>query len=142
MRLVVHDPMNWLMGFGPSCCGVSERQVEGAEAQASMPVRMDITETPEAFKISAELPGLEKDAIRVTVHDDILTISGERKQAEESDRNVVWAERRWGNFSRSFRLPDTVDKSGVSADFKNGVLEVTIAKKEEQKPQEIEVKIN
>jgi HSP20 family protein len=142
MRLVVHNPTNWLDGFGTSCCGVADRSVEGEEARAGVPVRMDIVETPESFKISAELPGMEKDSIRVTVHDDILTISGERKQPEETDRNVVWAERRWGNFSRSFRLPDTVDKSGVSADYKNGVLEVTIAKKEEQKPQEIEVKIN
>ena len=142
MRFVVHDPMNWLAGFENSCCGVSEGFGKDEMNQAWMPVRMDVTETPEAFKISAELPGMEKDAIKVVVHDDILTISGERKQAEETDRNVVWAERHWGNFSRSFRLPDTVDKSAVSADFKNGVLEVTITKKEEQKPQEIEVKIN
>jgi len=134
--------MNWLAGFGNSCCGVSEGVGKGEMNQAWMPVRMDVVETPEAYKISAELPGMEKDAIKVTVHDDVLTISGERKEAEGADRNVVWAERHWGSFSRSFRLPDTVDKSSVLAEFKNGVLEVTIAKKEEQKPQEIEVKIN
>lgn len=142
MRLVMHDPMNWLAGFGPSCCGVSDRYVENDANLPSISVRMDIVETPESFKIVAELPGMEKEAIRVVVHDDQLTISGERKQMENSDRNLVWAERRWGSFSRSFRLPDTVDKSGVSADYKNGVLEVTIAKKEEQKPKEIEVKVN
>ncbi|MDD4052264.1 MAG: Hsp20/alpha crystallin family protein [candidate division Zixibacteria bacterium] len=142
MRLVVHDPMNWLAGFGHSCCAPMEGVGESDTNQACLHVRMDIVETPEAFKISAELPGMEKDAIKVTVHDDTLTISGERNQAEATDRNVVWGERHWGSFSRSFRLPDTVDKSSVSADFKNGVLEVTVTKKEEQKPQEIEVKIN
>lgn len=142
MRLVLHDPMNWLDGFGPSCCAVSDRSIESDASVPFIPVRMDVVESPESFKIVAELPGMEKEAIRVVVHDDLLTISGERKQAEQSDRNVVWSERRWGSFSRSFRLPDTVDKSGVSADYKNGILEVTIAKKEEQKPKEIEVKVN
>lgn len=142
MRLVLHDPMNWLAGFGPSCCEVSDRSIETDAKMASISVRMDIVETPESFKIIAELPGMDKEAIRVVVHDDQLTISGERKPSEQTDRSLVWAERRWGSFSRSFRLPDTVDKSGVSADYENGVLEVTIVKKEEQKPKEIEVKVN
>lgn len=142
MRLVVHDPMNWLAGFGSPCCDVADHSFDENDNRDIMPVRMDIIETPESYKIVAELPGMEKEAIRVVVHDDQLTISGERKPAEQADRNVVWAERRWGGFSRSFRLPDTVDKSGVSADYKNGVLEVTIAKKEEQKPKDIEVKVN
>jgi HSP20 family protein len=134
--------MSWLAGFGHACCGVSEGFGKDDLNQAWMPVRMDVVETSDAFKISAELPGMEKDAIKVVVHDDILTISGERKEADGDNRNVIWAERPWGSFSRSFRLPDTVDKSSVSADFKNGVLEVTIAKKEELKPQEIEIKVS
>ncbi len=129
MRLMIQDPMNWMARYGSDC------------SSDTIPVHMDVVETSDAYKIMAELPGMEKDDIKVTIHDNLLTISGARKRAEADDKNVIWAERHWGDFSRTFRLADGLDQSQVSADYKNGVLEVTIAKKEETKPKEVQISV-
>jgi len=110
--------------------------------QTSFPVRMDLIKEDAAFKIVAELPGMEKDKIKLMVENDTLTISGERKRNDEDKREVVRSERFYGTFSRSFSLPENIDKSGISADYKNGLLEVTLPLKEEEKPKQIDVKIS
>ena len=108
------------------------------------PVRMDLIESEKAFTILVDLPGMDKDKIKVLVEKDILTISGERSRPKDEDKNknVLFAERFYGSFSRSFKLPEETEKSGVSADYKNGILEVSIPKREEVKPKEIEVNVN
>ncbi len=111
-------------------------------SHASFPVRMDLIKEEGSYKIVAELPGMEKDKIKLMVENDTLTISGERKRNAEDKREVVRSERFYGTFSRSFSLPENIDKSGISADYKNGLLEVTLPLKEEEKPKQIDVKIS
>ncbi|MBN2035602.1 MAG: Hsp20/alpha crystallin family protein [Chitinispirillaceae bacterium] len=105
---------------------------------------VDITESDTGFKISADLPGLSKDEIKVSVENDVLSISGEKKQEtekREKDRYYHY-ERSFGQFSRSFSLPSNVDSKHIEATYTNGVLEINLRKTEEAKPKAIEVKVS
>lgn len=105
--------------------------------------RVNIRETKDEIALTFELPGMNKDDIKVTVKDDFLTVSGQREFKNESkDDDYVRRELRSGSFSRSFTLPETVDSDKISADYKNGLLEIALAKREEVKPKEVEVKIS
>jgi HSP20 family protein len=102
----------------------------------------DIEETDKEYMLTFELPGMKKDDIKVSVEDGILTVSGEKKQTkEEKNKNYVRTEIQSGNFSRSFTLPKTVDVNNISADYKNGLLTITLQKTDEARPKQIEVKI-
>jgi len=104
--------------------------------------RVDIVEDKEKLNLLVELPGMEKDEIKVLVEDGILTISGERKmENEEKDKNYIRTERFYGSFSRSFTLPDNLDSEKISADYKNGILNISLARAEKAKPKEIKVDI-
>lgn len=110
-------------------------------SRPSASARADMFENENQYRIVMELAGMEKDKIKVHVQDDILTISGERVREADGDNSPVFGERYIGDFSRSFKLNDQIEVSGVSADFKNGLLEVILPRKEEKKPKEIEVKV-
>ncbi|HUU85169.1 MAG TPA: Hsp20/alpha crystallin family protein [Phycisphaerae bacterium] len=104
--------------------------------------RVDIAETDKAFEIKAEIPEVHKEDVKVTVHNGVLTIQGERKQeTEETGKKFHRVERFYGSFTRSFTLPDNVDETKISASFKDGVLNLQIQKTEEAKPKSIEVKV-
>ena len=93
--------------------------------------RIDIKETKKDFKIVSELPGLDQKDIEVSVHDGLLTVSGEkREEKEETEGDYHHVERSFGCFSRSISLPDSVDTDKVKSVFKNGVLTVTLPKNE------------
>ncbi len=109
--------------------------------RGTFPVRMDLVKDEDGFKIVAEVPGMDKDQIKIMVESDVLTISGERKRNGEEKRDVLRSERFYGNFTRSFSLPENIDKSGISADYSNGLLEVTLPLKPEEKPKQIDVKV-
>jgi HSP20 family protein len=104
---------------------------------------VNIAETEDNYTITAELPGLNKDDIKVTYQNGILTIQGERKE-EKEDKNKDWhrVERVYGTFERSFRLPMPVRAEQIQAEFKDGVLTLTVPKAEEAKPKQIEVKVS
>ena len=85
-----------------------------------------------------ELPGFKKEEIEISLHDDTLTISGERKR-EESSAQEFLTERLYGNFQRSLTLPTAVDAEKVKASYKDGLLQVVLPKAEEAKPKQIEV---
>lgn len=105
--------------------------------------RVDINETDKEVMIEAELPGLEKKDIKVEVRDNLLTITGERKQEKKIEKaENCCVERHYGKFERSFSLGDTVNTGKVSAAYKNGVLTLKLSKKEAvlQKEVAIEVK--
>ena len=107
----------------------------------SYPV-MDVEETDDEFRITAELPGMKKDDIKITFQDNILTISGEKKsEKKREDKNLYYAERRFGKFSRSVSINSPVKLDKVSAEFKDGILHITVPKAEEAKPKQIEVKV-
>jgi HSP20 family protein len=104
--------------------------------------RVDIAETDKAFEIKAEIPEVNKEDVKVTVDNGVLTIRGERKQEkEEKGKKFHRVERYYGIFTRSFTLPDNVDETKISASFKNGVLNLQIQKIKEAKPKSIEVKV-
>ena len=93
--------------------------------------------------IKIELPDMKRDDIHLTVENNTLSISGEKKMdGEMRDENCHRVERAYGTFSRSFSLPLTVDASRVGADYKAGVLTVRLPMREEAKPRQIEVKVN
>lgn len=105
--------------------------------------RVNIDETKEEVRLDFELPGMDKKDIKVTIHDGVLTVSGKRELKQESkDDCCVRREIHSGEFSRSFTLPDTVDTDKINADYRNGLLEVRLAKLEEVKPKEIEVQVS
>ena len=93
---------------------------------------LDVRETTNAITVEAELPGVDEKDVSVTLANGLLTIRGEKKhEKEEKGDNYHLAERSFGSFERSLRLPDTVDDSKVEAKFEKGVLKVTAAKKAE-----------
>jgi len=103
---------------------------------------VDIVEDDNEYLIKAELPEVKKEDVKVTVQDDVLTISGERMfEKEEKGRKYHRMERAYGSFARSFTLPEDADGEKVAAEFKDGVLKVHLPKSEQAKPKSIEVKI-
>ena len=104
---------------------------------------VDVGEDDKAYKITAELPGLEPKDIELSVTGDTLVLRGEkREEKEQKDKNAYMSERTYGSFQRSFALPDGIDRDKIAADLAKGVLTITFPKTEEaQKPaQKIEVK--
>jgi HSP20 family protein len=101
---------------------------------------LDVWETEDEVVYALDLPGIAEDKISVELDEGALTISGERERTqEESDERFYRFERRFGTFSRTFGVPQGVAESDVSADYKNGVLEVHVKKPEQPKPKRIQV---
>jgi HSP20 family protein len=103
---------------------------------------VDISEADGEYLIKAELPEVKKEDVKVTVEDGVLTLQGERRQEkEEKGKKYHRVERSYGSFVRSFTLPESVDESGVKAEYKDGVLNLHLPKTEKVKPKAIEVKV-
>jgi HSP20 family protein len=103
---------------------------------------VDITEDEKEYLIKAELPDMKKEDVRLTVENEVLAISGERTfEKEEKGRKYHRVERAYGSFVRSFSLPEDADGSKVSADFKDGMLQVHLPKSQKSKPKAIEIKV-
>jgi HSP20 family protein len=103
---------------------------------------VDVIEHEKEYVIKAELPEIKREDVKVTVQDDVLTISGERtREKEEKGKKFHRIERAYGSFSRSFTLPEDADPAKVNAEFKNGVLNVHLNKSEKAKPKTVEVTV-
>jgi len=104
---------------------------------------VDIIEEKDAFRIRADLPGMEKNDIKVEVENGVLSIRGEKKAEKmEKDKNHYYHfERSYGAFNRTFKLPENVMSEQVDAKYANGVLELTLKKSEIAKPKAIEVRV-
>jgi len=90
----------------------------------------DLTETNDAFEIQADLPGVSKENVKVELQENVLSISGEKTQEKKEDDKLYHkVERFYGTFQRRFSLPDNIDKNGIDASFKDGVLKLRIPKK-------------
>ena len=114
-------------------------ETEGTRANWAPPI--DIYETPDAYRVVAELPGFGPDDVDVTVNEGTLTIKGERKFYDEvNEENFHRVERRFGSFQRIVSLPAQVEADKVEANFDKGVLTVSIPKAERAKPRRIEIK--
>lgn len=104
---------------------------------------VDITEDEKEYLIKAELPEVKREDVKLTVQDNVLAISGERRyEKEEKNKKYHRVERAYGNFLRSFTLPEDADGSKVSAEYKDGVLKVHLPKSEKATPKSIEVKVS
>ena len=104
--------------------------------------RVDISETPEAIHVRAELPGMKPEDVKVTLSENTLTLRGEKKRVEEvKDQTFHRLERSHGEFTRQFALPNGLNEDAVEANFADGVLDITIPKLDPAKPKEREVKI-
>jgi HSP20 family protein len=105
---------------------------------------VDIFEDEKNVYVQAELSGIKKEDVKVTVNDDnILSIIGEKKYEKKSENETTLrTERAYGKFTRSFILPDNLDKNAITANFDNGVLNLSIPKIEPPAPKEIEIKVN
>ena len=114
------------------------------QAQVTLVPSMDVTETDNEIVISAEMPGLKRDDVQITIDDGILTIRGEkrveREEGSEQDKNYHVSERSYGVFVRALQLPAGVDPSKVAATMSNGVLRISIPKPANSQPKKIEVK--
>jgi len=104
---------------------------------------VDISETKDVIIVVAEVPGMKKEDIKVTVQDNILTLKGEKKQEkEEKETNYHRIERGYGSFVRSLELPTTVQVDKIKAYYKDGVLHITLPKAEEVKPKELSISVS
>nr|XP_043619064.1 17.3 kDa class I heat shock protein-like [Erigeron canadensis] len=137
--LDVWDPLDTI--FSTS---ISNIPSGARETSAFVNAQIDWKETPEAHVFKADLPGLKKEEVKVELQDgNILQISGERSR-EKEDKNDKWhrVERSSGKFVRQFRLPDNAKVDKVKAKMENGVLTVTVPKKEVKKPEVKAIKIS
>ena len=104
---------------------------------------MDIYETEQELVMRADLPDLSEKDMDIRVENNMLTIHGERKfEKNISEDNYLRMERAYGAFSRSFSLPNTVNADKIKADYRNGVLTVTLPKREESKPKQVKISIS
>jgi HSP20 family protein len=103
---------------------------------------VDVIEKNDGYIIKAELPGMSKDDVKITLENNLLTIRGERKnELNDKEGNAHRIERRYGAFERSFTIPGTIKANDVDAQYKDGILTLTLPKQEEEKPKLINVTV-
>lgn len=135
----LQDRMNQL--FSQSFTGFGGRPEQQLASSSFVPP-VDVFEDEHQITLQAEMPGVEEKDLNISVENNMLTISGERKlENEEKKEKFHRIERHYGRFSRSFTLPATADPQNINADFENGVLKITIGKREEAKPKQIRIGI-
>ncbi len=134
----VSDRLNSIFGKLPVRTE-SERETFG---MADWSPSVDISETDAAYLVKGEIPGVQKEDVKVTIEDGMITLRGERKQEkDEKGEKFHRVERSYGSFMRCFRLPDDADETNIKAEFKDGIISITLPKTEKakNKPKEIEV---
>ena len=125
---------DWPRFFGRR---IDEEGLRGAWMPA-----VDISESEEAFEVTAELPGIDAKDVNVSVQENTLTIRGERRREEVRENETVHRiEREYGVFERSFTLPRSADAEKIQAKYKDGVLSLTVPKREEAKPKSLKVNV-
>ena len=112
------------------------------EASLSAVPAVDVSETDKAYEITAELPGMDEKNVEVKLANDVLTIKGEKQdEKEEKRKDYYMRERSFGSFQRSFQVPDGVDADKIEANFKKGVLTVTLPKSTEAQKAEKKIAV-
>ena len=134
-------PWNGMLEFTPMS-RMLEDFFGGARGEETMfwGPNVDIMDNDDSYEIHAELPGVKQEDVKLTLNNNVLTVSGEKKQEVKEDRdNVVRVERSYGRFERSFSLPTTVQSDKVRASFSDGVLHITLPKAEQAKARTINI---
>jgi HSP20 family protein len=143
------DSLNELMNLSKRLNGMLERrrppQGDNEETMASAdwaPV-VDIAESEQEFVLLAELPGVQKHDVKLSVQDGVLTLNGQREQ-DKGAKGLRYhrTERAYGRFTRSFAVPESVDEHKLSAEFRDGLLKVHLPKSEKAKPRSVEVRVS
>jgi HSP20 family protein len=136
--LSLPDRLNQLLNQGTH---VSRgKSTEQALTFANFIPPVDVMEDDNNIMVQVELPGVKDEDVEVRIENNMLTISGERKLENEEQRdNFLRVERAYGRFFRSFTLPSNIDPENVNATFDNGILKITIPKREESKPKQIKI---
>jgi HSP20 family protein len=145
MSITRYDPFRDLRGLQEEVnrlfsTNLSRSFIDEGIARGAWTPNVDIYENKDQIVIEAELPGMRREEFEITIENNVLTLRGERRfeKKEETD-NYHRVERAYGTFARSFTLPQTVSSEGATAEYKNGVLRVVLAKREEVKPRRIEI---
>lgn len=138
-----NDPINELMNWDQPLFGLSlvpRLDKAAASWRDNAFLAVDVHENEKEVTVKADLPGLKKEDIHVSIDNDVLTIRGERKvEVERKDKNYSIVERSYGTFERRLILGSAVDEKNVKASYKDGVLELTLPKTEASKPKRIEI---
>lgn len=147
MSLIKHSPISSLFDPSKSFDNMLDQFFNGgglAQQSGFLNPATDVKETDEAYTITSEMPGVEKDDVKVDLHDGMLTISAEKSEEKEEkeDGKIVWKERKQGQFVRRFNLGNNIDSEHIKADFSNGVLSIKIQKTNVEAPQPTAIPIN
>ena len=135
--LRLHDRMYRLFGLGHEGDFGQDEMMSGSWTPAC-----DIVETEEALIVYAELPGVKRDDIEISLDGGVLTLRGSRTlEKETEERSYHRIERSYGSFVRSFTLPRSVDSERISANYQDGVLEIRMPRREENKPRNIRINV-
>jgi len=118
--------------------GTGRQEWSGSFAPA-----MDVSESQNEYHVRADLPGIKKEDLDISIQDGVLTINAESRHEEkrEQEGRVIRQERRYGKFVRSLRLGDVVDVDNIKADYKDGVLDLVLPKAERVRPKRIDVQV-
>ena len=138
-RALLADPIEAMQREFDNVLGrfLGGQMVDGGQRLA--PYGVDIREDADHIYVEAELPGFSKEDVDITLENQTLTISAERKEETEKKGDMLLNERRYARFLRSFTLPPTVDEQSVNAKLQDGMLTVMLNKREESKPRKIQV---
>jgi HSP20 family protein len=102
---------------------------------------VDVAEEGDKIFVKVEVPGMDEKDLKINFEDGMLTVTGERQFERKDERNYHRIERAYGTFTRTFSLPRTVDANAITANYRNGILEIEIPKKEEAKPKQIAINV-
>ncbi len=143
MSIVRWNPIREMDDFFNRYSDFSKAGTNENLAAADWIPAVDIRESDKDYSIDVELPAIGAEDVNVSVKDGLLTVTGERKSEKETnDKKVHRVERQYGKFTRSFRLPEDANEEAINAKSKDGVLYLTIDKREEVKPRSIQVKVH
>lgn len=145
MNLVSYDPFRELRSLQEDVnrlfSGSLDRGGASQMARGGWMPSVDIFENKDNIVLEAELPGISPEDVNISIENNVLTLHGERKfEKKDEGDNFHRVERSYGSFTRSFTLPPTVSSENADASFENGILRLTLAKREEAKPRKIEIK--
>src|SRR5215470_9115764 len=134
------DPFRELAGFFENFADVTGGRGSEESTFGTFTPAVDVYEDEQNLVLKLEVPGMNEEDLKVSLENSTLTVSGERKfEKEEKEENFHRIERRYGTFTRTFRLPNTVDSEKVEAGYDKGVLKITLAKRAEAKPKTIKI---
>lgn len=147
MNVVKYDPFRELKSLQDEMTRLFSGNMPGSFNREEMlngawSPRVDIYEDKDRLILEAELPGMKREDFDISVENNVITLKGERKFEKKSEgNNYHRVERSYGSFTRSFTLPQTVKAEGATADFDNGVLHISLPKREETRARRIEVAV-